>query len=184
MCSTKMYHPASFPPNADNLWKMSSKCKITNYFLTLQAQRCWSDFCFVNIIIRRFIIAMRRANSLFAALASCCYPIQSVPLLSSPSLLCLNYHKTELVQSVQVARQQCSCFLSHACTCSQTDPILGRSVRQIKWFEKCPWEFVFWAWEKWLCCWSTQCNASLYPMHELFWMLKNTLSQDHDTTKS
>ena len=87
MCSTKMYHPASFPPNADNLWKMSFKCKITNYFLTLQAQRCWSDFCFVNIIIRRFIIAMRRANSLFAALASCCYPIQLVPLLSSPSLL-------------------------------------------------------------------------------------------------
>ena len=117
---------------------MSSKCKITNYFLTLQAQRCWSDFCFVNIIIRRFIIAMRRANSLFAANSQLLLSTQSVPLLSSPSLLRLYYHKTERVQSVQVARQQCSCFLSHACTCSQTDPILGRSVRQIKWFENAP----------------------------------------------
>ena len=159
MCFTKMYRHAfwffSFHPNADNFQDFSSKCKITNYFLTLQVQRCWSDYCFVNAIFSWFIIAMPRTNSLlvFAALFSCCYPIQSVLLLSS-LVFCLKYHKTERVQSVQVARQQCS-FLSHACTCSQTDPIIGRSVRQIKWFEKFSWEFVFWAWEKWLYCWST-----------------------------
>ena len=168
MCFTKMYRHAfwfsSFHTNANNFQDFSSKFKITNYFLTFQVQRCWSDYCFVNAIYSADSLS-RCPEQIHSALASCCYPIQSVLLLSSPSLLCLNYHKTELVQSVQVARQQCSCFLSHACTCSQTDPILGRSVRQIKWFEKCSWEFVFWAWEKWLYCWSKQCNASLYHMH-------------------